>query len=166
MQSCDLLCHQHHARTVIRTDDPEEGRLLLQARRLALPALERLGTTLLDDVAVPKPAIPHMIRQITRIADDHGLTIGTFGHAGDGNLHPTIVFQSADVGSRTRALSAFDGIMRAAVALGGTITGEHGVGALKRDYLDIMLTKEERALMARIKSAFDPNGILNPGKGL
>lgn len=163
---CERICQGVGARHVVRTDDPEEGRLLLSARRLALPALERLGTTLLDDVAVPKPAIPALLRRITAIAAQYDITIGTFGHAGDGNLHPTIVFQAADPTSRARALSAFDAIVRAAVDLGGTITGEHGVGSLKRDYLDVMLTPAARALMARIKVAFDPNGILNPGKAI
>jgi glycolate oxidase len=164
--NCEALCRQHGARDVIRSDDPEESRLLLSARRLALPALERLGTTLLDDVAVPKPAIPSLMREITAIGARFGVTIGTFGHAGDGNLHPTIVFDAQDADSRTRARGAFDAIVRVAVDLGGTITGEHGVGVLKRDYLDVMLTPAERALMARIKSAFDPNGILNPGKAV
>jgi glycolate oxidase len=137
--------------------------MLLAARRMALPALERLGTTLLDDIAVPPPAIPEMIRRITSVAAQSGLMIGTFGHAGDGNLHPTIVFQPSQ---RESALRAFDSIVRAAIELGGTISGEHGVGSLKRHYLGAMLGEPERALLARIKAAFDPHGILNPGKAI
>ena len=158
-----MLCRQHGARDVTTTDDIEEGRMLLAARRMALPALERLGTTLLDDVAVPPPAIPAMIRCITSVAERSGLTIGTFGHAGDGNLHPTIVFQPEQ---REVALLAFDSIVRGAIQLGGTISGEHGVGLLKRDYLGAMLGEAERELLARIKFAFDPRGILNPGKAI
>ncbi|HEX9297582.1 MAG TPA: FAD-linked oxidase C-terminal domain-containing protein [Polyangiaceae bacterium] len=163
---CQALCRAHAAREVHCTDDPEEGKLLLAARRMALPALERLGTTLLDDIAVPKPALPQMVERIQRIADRHGVLIGTFGHAGDGNLHPTIVFRQAEPGSAAAAYAAFDEIVRAAIELNGTITGEHGVGSLKRDYLGAMVGESERALMLRIKAAFDPNGILNPGKAL
>ena len=164
--ACEEVCRQHGARSAIRTDDPEEGKLLLTARRLAFPALERLGSTLLDDVAVPKPAIPEMMRRIPRIAAEHGLVIGTFGHAGDGNLHPTIVFDEKDPASQAAAYRAFDAILMAALELGGTITGEHGVGSLKRAYVGRMVGDVERALMARVKAAFDPKGILNPGKGI
>jgi D-lactate dehydrogenase (cytochrome)/glycolate oxidase len=164
--ACAELAHQHRAGHVLQTDDPAEGQLLLAARRAALPALERLGATLLDDVAVPQPALPEMIRRIERIADQQGLVIGTFGHAGDGNLHPTIVFQPSDPASRVRAFAAFDAILRAGVELGGTISGEHGIGSLKRDFLGLMLDPAERALLGRIKAAFDPHGILNPGKAL
>jgi D-lactate dehydrogenase (cytochrome)/glycolate oxidase len=163
---CEDVCRERGGRDAARSDDPAEGKLLLSARRMALPALERLGTTLLDDVAVPQPAIPAMLEAIPRIADQHGLVIGTFGHAGDGNLHPTIVFDSADASSRARAYAAFDAIVRAALALGGTITGEHGVGSLKQGYVATMVGEAEQALMRRIKESFDPNGILNPGKAM
>ncbi len=163
---CDEICRAHSAKSVLCTDDVEEGRLLLMARRMALPALERKGTTLLDDVAVPKPAIPEMVARIGAIGTRHGLVIGTFGHAGDGNLHPTIVFDRTDDRSTSAALTAFEEILGEATKLGGTITGEHGVGSLKQPYLSTMMGDAERALMARIKAAFDPNGILNPGKAL
>ncbi len=166
MEQCESICRANDARDTARTDDPAEGKQLLAARRMALPALERIGTTLLDDVAVPKPAITTMIERIARIAERHELVIGTFGHAGDGNLHPTIVFSGADLQSRMTAFAAFDEIVRAALELGGTITGEHGVGSLKRGYLTEMVGEAEHALMRRIKAAFDPNGILNPGKAL
>ncbi|OJY23702.1 MAG: FAD-binding oxidoreductase [Myxococcales bacterium 68-20] len=163
---CEEVCHRHAAKSVLCTDDVEEGRLLLGARRMALPALERKGTTLLDDVAVPTPAIPEMLDRIRRTGERHGLVIGTFGHAGDGNLHPTIVFDRADAASASSAFEAFDEIVRDAMRLGGTISGEHGIGSLKQAYLGPMVGEAERALMARIKAAFDPNGILNPGKAL
>ena len=163
---CEEICRTHAAKSVLCTDDLEEGRLLLAARRMALPALEQKGTTLLDDVAVPKPAIPEMVARIGAIAERHGLVIGTFGHAGDGNLHPTIVFDRTDARSASAAYAAFEEIVVEAVRLGGTITGEHGVGSLKQQYLGTMLGEAERALMARIKAAFDPNGILNPGKAI
>ncbi len=163
---CQELCHAHDAIDVMCTDDAEEGRLLLAARRSALPALERLGTTLLDDIAVPKPAMPEMFERIQRTAERHQLVIGTFGHAGDGNLHPTIVFDASRPESKKAAFAAFDEIVRDALALEGTITGEHGVGSLKRGYLGEMVGEVERELMGRIKAAFDPRGILNPGKGI
>ncbi|MEV6432850.1 FAD-linked oxidase C-terminal domain-containing protein [Nocardia sp. NPDC051463] len=151
------------ARDIAQTTDPAEGEAFLSARRQALPALERHGTTLLDDVAVPKLAIPAMIGQIQSIASRHQVTIGTFGHAGDGNLHPTIVFQQDQ---RQAAMTAFHDIVQAALHLGGTITGEHGVGILKTRYLTDMLGSAERALLGRIKAAFDPRNILNPGKAI
>jgi D-lactate dehydrogenase (cytochrome)/glycolate oxidase len=159
-------CESAGATYVAHTSDPLEGEQLLNARRMALPALERRGTTLLDDVAVPKPAIPAMLDAIASIADRYGIVVGTFGHAGDGNLHPTIVFDAADPGSRAVAAAAFDDILAAALELGGTITGEHGVGVLKQPYLAGMLGTPERALMARVKSAFDPAGLLNPGRAI
>ncbi len=164
--TCQRICEGHAVKSVLCTEDLEEGRMLLLARRMALPALEKKGTTLLDDVAVPKPAIPLLLAQIAAIAERLGLVIGTFGHAGDGNLHPTIVFDPRDDASAAHAYQAFDEIVRAALALGGTITGEHGVGNLKRDYLTAMVGEAERALMARVKAAFDPKGILNPGKAI
>jgi D-lactate dehydrogenase (cytochrome)/glycolate oxidase len=162
----EQICADHGARDVMRSDDPEEGKLLLTARRQALPALEKMGTTLLDDVGVPKPRLPALFAAIEQIAARHGLVIGTFGHAGDGNLHPTIVFDGQDERSVRTAHLAFAEIVRAAIDLGGTLAGEHGVGSLKEPYLDAMLGAGERTLMRRIKAAFDPLGILNPGKAI
>jgi glycolate oxidase len=164
--ACQVICEQNAAKSVLCTQDVEEGRLLLTARRMALPALEKKGMTLLDDVAIPKPALPVMLARIEEIAAARGLVIGTFGHAGDGNLHPTIVFDARDEASRASAYAAFDDIVRAALVLGGSISGEHGIGSLKGGYLTAMVGEAERALMGRIKAAFDPRGILNPGKAI
>jgi D-lactate dehydrogenase (cytochrome)/glycolate oxidase len=164
--ACADACTAAGATYVAPTFDPDEGELLLAARRAAFPALQRLGPTLLDDVAVPVPAIPTMIDRVEQIARQHGVVIGTFGHAGDGNLHPTIVFDPTDDESEAAARQAFDAIVTAAMALGGTITGEHGVGRLKQPYLRTMVGGVEHDLMARIKQAFDPAGILNPGRGI
>jgi glycolate oxidase len=165
-ERCAAACEQSGATWVGATRDPAEGEQLMQARRSAYPALERKGATLLDDVAVAKPDIPAMVRAIEVVAARHGLVIGTFGHAGDGNLHPTIAFEPGDPASVDAARAAFDDIVRAALDLGGTISGEHGIGTLKRPYLEAMVGAEERALMGRIKHAFDPAGILNPGKAI
>jgi glycolate oxidase len=147
------------------TDDPGEGTALMEARRAALPALERLGATLLDDVCVGVHRLPALIAAVEEIASRHGVTIGTFGHAADGNLHPTIVYDPADPAGQEAARAAFDELLGTALALGGTITGEHGVGSLKAPYVARQVGTAERELMVRIKAAFDPAGILNPGRG-
>lgn len=149
---------------VYKADDATESELLMQARRLAYPALERLGGTLLDDVAVPRGALTTLIEGVERIAAAHGLTIGVFGHAGDGNLHPTIVYDRADPGGERRAFAAFDAIVALALELGGTVTGEHGVGLLKRSWLARELDPVALRVHAGIKAALDPAGLLNPSK--
>ncbi len=166
VERCQVICEKHAAYDAMRTSDAEEGRLLLRARSMAYPALERLGATLLDDVAVPRSHLAEMLVRCEAIGNQHELTIGTFGHAGDGNLHPTIVFDAQDPQSEARAFAAFNHILRDALTLGGTITGEHGIGALKLAQLEPMIGSAERELMTRIKHAFDPRGILNPGRGL
>lgn len=138
---------------------------LLAARRCNLPALARSGSmTILEDVTVPRPKLAEMVEFVARTAERHGVRIGTFGHAGDGNLHPTAVVDGDDEAQTGAAMAAFDEIFRRAVDLGGTITGEHGVGAAKLPYLEHRLGPEQMALLRRIKSAFDPLGLLNPGK--
>lgn len=159
-------CERAGADLVVVTSDPQEAEALLAARRLAYPALERLGTTLLDDVAVPRGRIIALIDRVERIAEQHGVLIGTFGHAGDGNLHPTIVFDAADDHQRRQAKAAFDAVVAAALDLGGTVTGEHGVGVLKREHLLTELDPGALELHRRIRAALDPLGLLNPGKVL
>lgn len=159
------LARTYGATDVLMTDDVEEGKAFMEARRMAYPALEALGTTLLDDVCVPVPRLPELLAEVERVGDQYGVVIGTFGHAGDGNLHPTIVFDPADQAMVERAHQAFDQIMRAAIAMGGTISGEHGVGALKTPWLTEQIGTTERQLMHSIKQAVDPAGILNPGRG-
>ncbi|HMA47772.1 MAG TPA: FAD-linked oxidase C-terminal domain-containing protein [Frankiaceae bacterium] len=143
-----------------------QSEALLEARRCSLPALSRLGSlTILEDATVPRPRMPAMVRRIGEIADSFGVTIGTFGHAGDGNLHPTCVIDDPrDVDAVERANKAFAEVFAAAIELDGTITGEHGVGAAKLPYLSARLGADQLALLRRIKAAFDPAGILNPGK--
>src|ERR671921_3127 len=131
----------------------------------ALPALSRLDTlTVLEDVTVPRPRLATMVDRIEAVAARHDLLIGTFGHAGDGNLHPTAVIDARDPAAAERTHAAFAEIFAAALALDGTITGEHGVGAAKLPYLRDRLGDDQMALLRRIKTAFDPAGILNPGK--
>jgi glycolate oxidase len=159
-------CTAAGASFVARSTDAMEADLLMSARRLALPALERQGNVVLDDVAVPIGRIPELLRAIEGIASRHGVLVGTFGHAGDGNMHPTIVFDGSDPDAVARARSAFRDIVQAALALDGTITGEHGVGTLKRPLLAAEIGEEGVRVHSMIKHALDPQGILNPGKVL
>jgi glycolate oxidase len=158
-------CAGTGARGVTLAADVAQSEALLTARRCSLPALARLAPiTLLEDATVPRPRLAEMVDRIDVIAGKHEVTCATFGHAGDGNLHPTIVIDPADGDARHRGEAAFDDIFAAALELGGTITGEHGVGAAKRAWLVPRLGAEQVALLGRIKLAFDPAGILNPGK--
>lgn len=145
--------------------DPEEVDALFAARRLAYFALERRGPVITEDVCVPKAKVPDMIRRLEEISAEHDIFIATVAHAGDGNLHPCMPLPpdaSGDV--QRRALAAFDDIIDAAIALGGTVTGEHGVGLLKMDGLRKEAGPEVIAMQRAVKAALDPHGILNPGK--
>jgi glycolate oxidase len=164
--SIECACEAAGADLIVTTMDPQESELLLAARRLAYPALEQLGTTLLDDVAVPRSAVTRMVGEVAAIAERHGVLIGTFGHAGDGNLHPTIVYDAAEPSQVQAASDAFDDLVTAALRLGGTVTGEHGVGSLKRDHLATELGAVGLRLHRAVKTAFDPDHLLNPGKVL
>lgn len=152
------------AADVIAADDPAEGELLLEARRIALPALERLGTTMIDDVCVPLSRLADLFDGVEKIAASYAVLIGVVGHAGDGNMHPTVVFDAADENQAGRAQQAFGAVMDLGLELGGTITGEHGVGVLKKKWLDKELGPVGMRLHRDIKRVLDPQGILNPGK--
>lgn len=161
-----LACTSAGASSVTVSTDPIEAEQLLLVRRLALPALERQGSILLDDIGVPRSRIPELLEEIEVIAARHDVVVGTFGHAGDGNMHPTIVYDAADPDETVAAQAAFDEIVRAAVLLDGTVTGEHGVGLLKRAYLEQEIGAVAVDTMRVIKTSLDPLGILNPGKAL
>ncbi|MEH3129781.1 MAG: FAD-binding protein [Mycolicibacterium neoaurum] len=154
------------ATEVFSTSDPAEGEAFVVARRYAIPAVEAKGSLLLEDVGVPLPSLSHLVAGIEKIAAQHDLLISVIAHAGDGNTHPLIVFDPADTDMARRAEIAFGEIMDLAVSLGGTITGEHGVGRLKKPWLAGYLGPEAMELNRRIKAALDPAGILNPGTGL
>ncbi len=159
-------CAVAGARNLLASLDPTEAEWLMAARREALPSLERQGVTLLEDVAVPRRRVPELLAAVERIAEEHQVLIGTFGHAGDGDFHPTLVSPRGDLAAQARVETAADAIMAAAVALGGTITGEHGVGLLKRHALATSLDPVALATMHAVKVALDPLGILNPGKAI
>lgn len=148
------------------TDDPDEGELLMAARRMAIPCVERLGSVLIEDVGVPIPQIPALLAAVAAVAERHDTAIPVIGHAGDGNFHPLVTFDPADPDAVARADAAFGAVMDAALDLGGTITGEHGVGSLKAAHLATQLGPDVIDLSRRVKAALDPQGILNPGKWL
>jgi glycolate oxidase len=160
------LCARGGASSVISSSDEVEATMLVQARRLAVPAIEQRGNWLLDDVGVPCSRIPDLLRRVEEIGVMRHTDIYCFGHAGDGNMHPTMVFDGRDPAARKRAELALDDIVVAALELGGTVTGEHGVGTLKRAHLGRELGDANLALQRRIKATFDPSGILNPGKAI
>ncbi|MER6627224.1 FAD-linked oxidase C-terminal domain-containing protein [Streptomyces sp. NPDC000987] len=159
------LCEAAGATAVVPADDVAESELLLQARRLSLPALDAVrGTTMIDDVCVPRSRLGDLLDGVERIAGKHGLTIGVVAHAGDGNTHPTVCFDAQDDDECRRARESFDEIMALGLELGGTITGEHGVGVLKKEWLAREIGPVGLEMQRQIKQVFDPLGILNPGK--
>jgi glycolate oxidase len=161
----ESLCTEGGARECFSTTDPDEGELFVASRRAAIYAIERRGTVMLEDVGVPVPRLPDLLTGIAEIARACDVEIPVVAHAGDGNTHPVVVYPPGDLEAKARAAQAFSQVMTLAISLGGTITGEHGVGRLKRDALPEQLGPDVMALTHRIKHALDPQGILNPGAG-
>jgi glycolate oxidase len=162
----EVACRAAGATSIVRAADAQEADWLRQARRAAHPALERAGVARMDDVGVPRSRIPDMLVEIEQISQRLGLRVGVFGHAGDGNLHPTYVVDRDDPTAETRIDQARGEIYRAALAMGGTVTGEHGTGLTKRAYLELQRGAPALDVMRSLKAALDPQGILNPGKVL
>jgi glycolate oxidase len=167
------VCAAAGADELFTATDAIEAAELLRARRLAHPAMERYaaerypegnGGLIIDDVAVPRSALAAMLDGVARIAAEHDVPIGVVGHAGDGNLHPNIVVDRAAPASLARGRAAFDAIMRLGLDLGGTCTGEHGVGLLKRDWLAEEIGPVGLRVHRAIRAALDPTGLFNPGK--
>ncbi|SEP75666.1 glycolate oxidase [Lentzea xinjiangensis] len=148
---------------VYATHDVNEGRDLLTARRAVLTALEVYGSWLTDDVCVPRTRIAELIQGCEAVAEEIGLKIAVVGHAGDGNMHPTIVYDPADADEFARARKAFDDILALGLSLGGTITGEHGVGKVKREWLAREIGPVGLRVHREIKRALDPENLFNPG---
>ena len=164
LERAEASCRLAGATDVIRAADEQEADWLRQARRAAHYALERLGEVRMEDVGVPRARVPDMLREIERIAARHDVRIGTFGHAGDGNLHPDLVFDRGDPRAEAKTEAVKNDLYRAALDLGGTVTGEHGIGAARRDWLVAQRGEDAVRVMRSIKAALDPDGILNPGR--
>ncbi|MTD16695.1 FAD-binding protein [Nakamurella sp. YIM 132087] len=147
-----------------RSTDDTEAEALFSARRLAYPALERLGPVLTEDVCVPRSQVPVVLAAIEEIAARHQVRIATIAHAGDGNLHPLILSPADDAAAREAAQAAFEEMLTAAIAAGGTVTGEHGVGLLKRRGMRAELPAPVQAMQLAVKRTLDPLDLFNPGK--
>ncbi len=159
------ICTNHRARAIRQAQSDQESEQLWQARRSISPALARRKPNKLgEDISVPRSAVPTMIRQVRSIAAKYDLLIPVFGHAGDGNLHPNILCNRRDPEEMQRVREAAAEIFSAAIACGGTLSGEHGIGLLKKEFMEQDLGHEAVEAMKKIKLALDPNNILNPGK--
>ncbi len=166
LERAEAVCRRAGATDVVRAADAQEADWLRQARRAAHYALERLGEVRMEDVSVPRSRVPDMLREVERIADRHQVRIGTFGHAGDGNLHPDLVLERGDPDGEAKTDAVRSELYRAAMALGGSITGEHGIGTARRAWLEEQRGADAVRVMRAIKTALDPQGILNPGRVL
>jgi glycolate oxidase len=161
----EQICREQGCMELRVAANDEEATKLATARRSAFSALARLSpTTILEDATVPRSDLAHMIRFVEAVAKKYKLRIGTFGHMGDGNLHPTFLTDERNKEEMHRIEEAFKEIFDEAIRLGGTITGEHGVGVAKKSFLPKFLGEAQMKVSRDLRRALDPNGILNPGK--
>jgi len=161
----EALCRQLGAARIQLAQNAVERDKVWEARRMALSALSKIKpTTVLEDATVPRSRLPAMVRAIEEISRRFHLTIGTFGHAGDGNLHPTILTDRRDKAEWKRVEAAIDAIFERALALGGTLSGEHGIGIAKAKYMSREVGRGTLLYSRKIKQVLDPRNILNPGK--
>jgi len=159
------ICKAHRALEMKIAQDEQEAMKLKAARRTAFSALARVRpTTILEDVTVPRSEVAPMLEKIQSIARQRDVTFGNFGHAGDGNLHPTCLTDERNGEEIDRAHAAFEEMFNTAIQFGGTITGEHGVGLAKKEFLPLAVGLPALEMMKRIKTSMDPNNVLNPGK--
>jgi glycolate oxidase len=163
--SVERILKEVGAAEVHAAKDAAEAAGLAAARRTALSALARVSpTTLLEDATVPRSMLAETFTLIEQLTEKYQLTVGTFGHAGDGNLHPTVLCDERNLDEMKRAHAFYDELYDQVLAWGGTVSGEHGIGIAKKEYLARQIGPGGVAVMRRIKQAFDPDGILNPGK--
>jgi len=161
------LCTKHGATFVYHVEDPHEGDMLIEVRRKVWPAFEHLGKALLpEDVAVPRGRLPELLAGITEIAERNQVLLPTIGHAGDGNMHPLLVFDGNDAEEVARVKVAFAEIVDLSLSLDGTIAGEHGVGTLKRQFIEQELDETQLKFQRGMRTLLDPDQRLNPGKAL
>ena len=166
LERAETVCAQVGATATIRSQTPAEADMLRQARRAAHWALERIGDVKMEDIGVPRSRVPDMLRAVEAIAAKHDVQIGTFGHAGDGNLHPDLVLERGDPRGEVVTKAVQADLYRAALDLGGTVTGEHGIGSVRREWLEEQRGADAIRVMRAIKTALDPQGLLNPGRVL
>lgn len=166
MERAQEVCEAAGASSTVRARDAQEADWLRQARRMAHYALERMGDVHMEDIVVPRARIPDMLRAIEAIAGRHEVRIGTFGHAGDGNLHPDLVFERGDPRAAEVTKAVRTELYRTAIDLGGSVTGEHGIGVSRREWLVEQRGADAVRVMRAIKTALDPLDILNPGRVL
>lgn len=165
IEECRRLCLEQGAAMVRVARTESERQEIWRARRLVSPAITRMGPTKIsEDATVPRSQIPAMMERLERIREKYRINLVVFGHAGDGNLHPNIITDKRNVEEMRRVEEAVGEIFRAALELGGTLSGEHGIGTLKAPYMELELGPAGLDMMARIKKAWDPNNIMNPGK--
>jgi glycolate oxidase len=164
LEAAEAACEGAGATGIVRAQDPTEADWLRQARRLALRALERQGVVRMEDVGVPRGRVPELLIAIQEAADRHGVRVATFGHAGDGNLHPNFIFDHGDPRAPELTEVVRNEIFAAAIALGGTVTAEHGIGLSRRAALVDQVGPDVIDVMRSVKAALDPLGILNPGR--
>jgi glycolate oxidase len=160
----ERACRGAAATSVERAQDPDAADKLREARRKAYWALEQDGVARMEDVGVPRSRVADLLRAIEQRAGQHGIDVGVYGHAGDGNFHPTFVQHAEDADGEARLDAIRSDIYADVIALGGTISGEHGTGTVKKGHLEAQRGVRGVALMRSIKDALDPQGILNPGK--
>jgi glycolate oxidase len=164
IDAAEAVCRAAGATELVRAADAQEADWLRQARRGAYQALERIGVVRMEDVGVPRGRVPELLVAIAAAAERLEVRCGTFGHAGDGNLHPNLVFERDDETAEAKTEAFKAEIYRAAIDLGGTVTAEHGIGLARRDYLELQRGPDAVSVMRAIKTALDPQGILNPGR--
>ncbi len=165
MEKVLQVCMRTRAKDINIAKNEAERDSLWAGRRAALSALSRIKpTVVLEDVTVPRSKVPEMLKKIEEISKKYNLLIGTFGHAGDGNLHPTFLLDARDEAEMKNFEKAADELFEAAIELGGTLSGEHGIGISKSKFLSLELSKKDIEIYKRIKKALDPNMILNPKK--
>lgn len=161
------ICLANGSTFVYHVEDPAEGDMLIEVRRKVWPAFETLGKAMLpEDVAVRREHLPELLAGITEISERYDLILPTLGHAGDGNMHPLLLFDANDPDELARVRSAFDDIIKLSLSLGGTIAAEHGVGTLKRAYVENELDPVQLEVQRKIRTLLDPDGRFNPGKAL
>jgi glycolate oxidase len=165
IRKCEQLCYDVGATSVKIAENEQDRQEIWKARKMVSPAITQMGPTKIsEDATVPRSQIPEMMERLRKIRDKYQLNLVVFGHAGDGNLHPNIITDKRNIEEMKRVEDAVSEIFEAAISLGGTLSGEHGIGTLKAPYMEMELGKDGLRFMKLIKEAWDPNNVLNPGK--